>query len=131
MSREIRYRAFIKSENRVCDVCSIRWSVPNGNRIKEICALDDRRWYRIEDIELCQFTGLKDRNENMIFEGDILAIIDGSVNGVKMPLPNLLVKYSYGRFNVPEWVAMELWDATHYAEVIGNVYENPSLMEGE
>jgi len=80
--------------------------------------------------ETCgQYTGLKDKKGSEIYEGDILAdthspkeyYILGKVT--YSDTPNCI---NAGAFTVPGEEA-ELW---HLCEVIGNIYENPELMEG-
>lgn len=90
----------------------------------------------IEKFELMQFTGLKDKNGREIYEGDIVCGFDrpavikiGHVHNDKNTI--------YGVF--AEWVKYGLVEAqyidriykTDYIEVIGNVYENPELLEVE
>lgn len=82
--------------------------------------------YCADDIILMQSTGLKDKNGKEIFEGDILASDNYPVNGVvefRANLGmwvNLLKSYSYYEY---------LGNVANSREIIGNIYENPELLE--
>lgn len=73
-----------------------------------------------------QFTGLLDKNGTKIFEGDII------YNGHGYPG---VVKWSYGTFIV-RFAVGDDWDISQYVkeeytEIIGNIYDNPELLEVE
>jgi len=87
---------------------------------------DLKGWVHIENI---QFTENKDKNATEIYDGDILAGVNGSINGIDWKFGNYLVKYEKGNHNVPEWGTSENFNKTHWFEVIGNIYENPELIE--
>ena len=65
--------------------------------------------------KLMQFTGLRDKNNVKIYEGDI---IDVQYNYIK----NAIVKFNNGKYNVADYVLSK-------CEVIGNIYQNPELFE--
>lgn len=75
--------------------------------------------------KLLQSTGLTDINDNEIFEGDIVKVETrgGVVYGD--------VKYKSCSFMIcsedMDRIMLDCWDY----EVIGNIYANPELMEGE
>ena len=90
----------------------------------------------IEEIELMQSTGLKDKNGKEIFEGDI---ITNGQNVMCMKRHNTLGFYVEEKGEV-EFIAdsavLEDFeeDAKEIAdrlEIIGNIYENPELLEVE
>lgn len=69
-----------------------------------------------------QFTGLTDKNGKKIFEGDILKAIAG--NPVGEPIVAKVVP------NLNDYELM--WDIEHSyeLEIIGNIHDNPELLEG-
>lgn len=91
---------------------------------------------RDEDIILMQSTGLKDKNGKEIFEGDVIAI---EVDDTGMPINARVFQNSkigvlmFHVFEDNEDVPMvELLEDNSVAfEIIGNIYENPELLEEE
>jgi uncharacterized phage protein (TIGR01671 family) len=83
--------------------------------------------------QLLQYTGLKDKNGEEIFEGDILKQCNGSINGCAWMDKNYVVKHKLKGFDLPFFMWDENgdnnMDSTHWCEVIGNIYENPELLE--
>lgn len=82
-----------------------------------------------EDVEFMQSTGLKDKNGTEVYEGDIVKCSRGC--------PHLIYweKELCGTYigGMPAWYLSGLnegyaWTGTE--EIIGNIYENPELLEG-
>lgn len=76
--------------------------------------------------ELMQFTGLLDKNGKEIYEGDIIQHYQNKRDG----------KYKYGHPHKVEFVNTTNkagWNITKSSikEVIGNIYENPELLQSE
>ena len=90
------------------------------------------RFVGFKNIDLMQATGLKDKNGKEIFEGDILAFkTDDEVINVKIfwDEKHALFMFRSEKYNEEEPLA-ELVEANTYPfEIIGNVYENPELLE--
>ena len=71
-----------------------------------------------------QYTGLKDKNRNEIYEGDVLKIYyEGNQRSYLKE-----VKWLNDRINKGRWDALDNCVFTS-CEVIGNIYENPKLLE--
>lgn len=78
---------------------------------------------------LCQFTGLCDKNGNKIWENDILRLDDGTV-----------LKVSWHHFKASWVISKKGWLYNHFfgeavepedIEAIGNIYDNPELLQEE
>ena len=83
-------------------------------------------WIVNNDLNLMQSTGLKDKNGKEIFEGDVLGTKDGLLNGVVEYRSDLgMWTNSLIRYNNFERLCIIALSK----EVIGNIYENPELLE--
>lgn len=74
--------------------------------------------YQVDEETVGQCTGLKGKNGNKIFEGDILALRNG--------IPRV-VRFENGAF-VLENTSIPMRFANKF-DVIGNVHDNPELLE--
>lgn len=84
-------------------------------------------------LEVMQSTGLKDKNGKEIFEGDILELSDCDevIGNTKIIWDNSMVTYMVEAVGVDgrEAFYKVLSDEDFSYEVIGNIYENPELLE--
>ena len=78
------------------------------------------------EIVLMQSTGLKDKNGKEIFEGDVVSIDTDEFD-------LLFVKYESGIYWLmdDEECVEHLSDYYKYVSIVGNIYENPELLEVE
>lgn len=88
----------------------------------------------VDENTICEYTGLKDKNGNKIFEGDIVKSFQIYPNHKRYEVIRQ-VKWMGDRFypfanddiEYGDW-----WEElTKNCEVIGNVFDNPELAEGE
>lgn len=86
------------------------------------------------DIEVLQFTGLQDRNGKEIYEGDIIKYnfpYDGRLKHIS-PVTYLETQASFGIKDIyGNEIPLYRITANNYFEVVGNIYENPELLEGK
>ncbi|MGG2970250.1 YopX family protein, partial [Brevibacillus borstelensis] len=70
-----------------------------------------------------QYTGLRDKNGKEIYEGDVW-LLQGS------DTPRVIVWHRYGWwFQYPGSAVTKPVEWTEDGEIIGNIYENPELLE--
>lgn len=100
-----------------------------------------RSLYVVDASTVGQYTGLRDRNGNKVFEGDILKIYQksdalGTYFYPEVPYPcNVIVKWDFCAWmwetitKDKRYISFpDAW--CHYScEVIGNIYDNPELLE--
>lgn len=123
----LRFRAWNKATKEMHEADDI---VSLNFEKKQICVktlfFEQLSYYDFDDIILMQSTGLKDKDDKEIFEGDILSSKDGLLNGV--------VEYRYDlgmrtnsliRYNNFE----RLCNVARDREIIGNIYKNPELLK--
>ena len=85
-------------------------------------------WRNFRDIELMQSTGLKDKNGKEVFIGDIIKCTRGCLHEV-------YIEKEYGGTYFGGMPAVYLkgmregYAWTEHEEIIGNIYENPELLE--
>lgn len=124
--REIKYRAWVNELKLMCiverlDIAAGRICLKHVEFAKIF--LSERVGAPTNDVKLMQYTGLKDKNGQEIYEGDILLTKD--LKGEKY---QTCVTYENGMFLSGE---EPLYDDVFLfeAEVVGNIYENPELLE--
>ena len=132
--REIKFRAWHKTEKKMCEVTTIvlgkgafllglkpdpgYWA---DNKIY-VHPVENGRFCKWDEFELMQYTGLKDKNGKDIYEGDI----------VEFPENQLQVKYSCPAFCLQSLSNNLVWhfdEMSSFGEIIGNIHENPELIK--
>ena len=130
-----KFRAWLKEENKMIepsDILSISF---------KLCEMTpnylhgfEKEKYDFYDLELMQSTGLFDKNGKEVFEGDILEVTDKhswlEVVSYSQEKAMFVTEEINREFKVPESPLYDLSDSTFLkTEVIGNIYENPELLE--
>lgn len=91
--------------------------------------IEDFDIVEVDPKTLCQFTGLKDKNGNRIWENDIVRIENSMDEGIGN------IEFYGGMWYVDEEPSNSLYDIVEYddgeLEVIGNIFDTPELLKGE
>ena len=131
-----KFRAWLKQYNvMVDDVSDLTFFEGNLKFIGRRTVGGVSFQYSVDKIELMQSTGLFDKNGKEIFEGDVVRMRNprdrrqiGMFQVVRVansPMLGLLdKKLTTEIFNLYEHMR-------NYYEIIGNIYENPELLEVE
>lgn len=126
-----KFRAWDKRKNVMRDVAVLHFT-KNGktNFIEYWINPTELKSYHVRNIELMQSTGLKDKNGVDVYQGDIIRCTRGCPHEVIW-----LEKYGGTFFGgMPAWYLSGLsngYSWTGREEVIGNIYENSELLEGQ
>lgn len=119
--REIKFRAWDKENKKMMKVSSL--SLEN----KEIAVRENRTYhfFRMKNLELMQYTGLKDKNDKEIYEGDIVVL--NNIENDNM----CIVRYEHSSYRLEGWSLREDLSNVEdrFLEVVGNIYESKNLLE--
>jgi uncharacterized phage protein (TIGR01671 family) len=132
--REIKFRAWDKRRGVILKVGAIDFDDTRVDPYPIPSEKPGETWpLDFTEVELMQYTGLKDKNGKEIYEGDILAYGGDNHNGVVIWDDDCGVP----GFHVEEGARLRGDDKkkrihglppdTEPMEVIGNIYENPRL----
>jgi hypothetical protein len=133
----LKFRAWDKTRNEMnyrvmvgnCDTDDENWTCPT------IWIEERKKWLHFDDYEcIMQSTGLKDKNGKEIFEGDVISTYTDNLVIKRDNLLGFYVEVGEKRNYFAETVDIEYLDlfAKDFGvavEVLGNIYENPELLE--
>lgn len=91
-------------------------------------------WYKVDPTTICQCTGLKDKNGNMIWENDICDRKEQYPEIVKYCNGDWTLDYSYvsNKKSGANYCNLGFYtEERKCVEVIGNIFDNPELLESE
>ena len=128
--REIKFRAWLKEEKKMVNVETIDFtdkSIQYLEKNEFINAYLSRRMI-FGDVELMQYTGLKDKNDKEIYEGDILFFRDENMKYVAVWQDTAFIIKS---IEIRKYSEKMCWldDTEICCEIVGNIYENKNLLE--
>ena len=124
--REIKFRVWVKSWKWIDFPTSI--SIDDSGHIEGVRGYGGD--YPYTDIELMQFTGLHDKNGREIYKDDIVRVA-----GVTDPGMKWVVTWSNASWELHHVLGgnymnpMRLGTMSVPIEVVGNIWENPKLLE--
>lgn len=128
--RKLKFRAWLKEERKMVNVETLFIGINRlcfGNSKTEDLFFRD-----FEEVELMQYTGLKDKNGKEIYEGDIIKYKSPYDRRLKhiSPVKFLETEASFGiKDRYGNKIPLYTISANNYFEVIGNIYENKNLLE--
>lgn len=130
----LKYRAWDKHEQKMFtnDELIIWNGNVYANDSKKLTCNNLKGW-SIDDEYLMQSTGLVDKNGKEIFEGDVVRQVrtqPTTENEIIIGVVTM-IEGAWLIMNDCEQLASKLWSETDENEIIGNIYENPELLEDE
>ena len=117
-----KFRAWFKQGSKMVNVATIDFLEKEVKSHANVM-------YSFDEIELMQSTGLIDKNGEEIFEGDVLLTYDGELAKVYWDdvLAGWFVDFIYETAELSE--VADLQSSRSICKIIGNIYENPELLE--
>jgi uncharacterized phage protein (TIGR01671 family) len=123
--REIKFRAWDKKAKSMINEV---WEIGLGSKN------DPEKWLvgddkQIDDYELMQYTGLKDKNGKEIFEGDFVKSKLENNDWIFVHLTDKECKDGFRIFYIEDIFSQQKITHRDDLEVIGNIYENPEFLK--
>jgi uncharacterized phage protein (TIGR01671 family) len=142
--REIKFRAWDKNRKKIFPVRAIIFGRGKVQmQISETDVWPEGTWVveDLKNVELVEYTGMKDANGVEIHEGYVveqsfteLGATEGLFNNPPDDMTSFIgeIKMYEGRWWIDSgsW-AIPLFSELNQNEVVGNIYENPELLEEE
>ena len=147
--REIKFRAWHKEKKIMGEVLGI--DILHKETFFSNEDVDCYEHVDFKNIELMQYTGLKDKNGKEIYEGDVVKLVHTGIEISADRLEDLkrfvgIIKYENGIFKIvrtekslieSKYFEMEqkkvseifIYSKLYDLEVIGNIFENKELLE--
>lgn len=130
--REIKFRVFDKQLKTMHIVGEIQHDslIIKNNQVIYYNLQNGESSEEFSDYVLMQFTGLEDKSGKKIYEGDILGAYDEKPLYVKWSEEH--AAFVFVDYFDPFGTTILTTDDISYEafEIIGNIYENPELLEG-
>ena len=122
-----RYRAWHKTWEEMGEVKRMRFNDEGNITTVFVVGKTLGSNAYLKDVKLMQSTGLFDKNDKEIFEGDIVKM---SKDVYSEPTYYEVVRHRGGAYRLEsKQHGCELWLRHADCEVVGNIYENPELLE--
>lgn len=98
--------------------------------LAEIELFDGEKWREVVPETVGQYTGLTYKNGKKIFEGDIIRNNGNEIGVIRHGKYDVYSHYVFGGYCcVDKTSALIDWTSGWKCEVIGNIHDNPDLLE--
>lgn len=123
-----KFRAFVKKENKLFETDDLLLiDFLNEEVMLQQNSIIYATSFDFDEVVLMQSTGLHDKNGKEIFEGDIIKMVKDVYSD---PTYYEVIRHLGGAYRLESnQHGCELWLRHTNCEVIGNIYENPDLLE--
>lgn len=134
MNREILFKAKRKDNGEWVEGYYCKTTIGNDTKPSDVIFVpfkvrrnEEWGWMKVDPDTICQYTGLTDKNGRKIWENDIVRC------GTKL-------RVSWNHFKASWVLSKKGWMYNHFfgeavepedVEVIGNIFDNPELLEVE
>ena len=129
--RELKFRAWSKTSKKYNYKVLVGNNNPKDKNYTCNLILSDGKWLHFDEFcgDIEQYTGVKDKNGTEIYEGDIIKVErDGTIYRVEWLYSGFGLE---PRHNAPYYPSLGNVELREKIEVIGNVHQNPELVEGK
>ena len=130
MSREIKFRAWLKEDKKMENVKTMDFTDKTIRCLKKNEFINAYLLRRVsfDDVELMQYTGLKDKNSKEIYEKDIVSC--NKYKNIVVFFENGCFKVRYPKNDTTNIIcALDTFLEKYKCKISGNIYENLELLE--
>ena len=128
--REIKFRAWLKEDKKMVNVEAMDFTDKSIQYLKrsEIINAYILRRESFDDVELMQYTGVKDKNGKEIYEKDI--IFCNKYKNIVVFFENGCFKVRYPKNDITNIICtLDTFLEKYKCKISGNIYENSELLE--
>lgn len=128
MNREIKFRGYDKFDKRWVYGYGLHQSIFIDGSSNAYVTAGIREVFIVDKESAGQYTGCKDANGNEIYEGDILKckLYNGDYENYVIVWDEEDACFDAFNKDKSNFMVTSIWTAS---EIIGNIYENPELLE--
>jgi len=128
--REIKFRAWLKEDKKMVNVETMDFTDKSIQYLKrsEIINAYILRRESFDDVELMQYTGVKDKNGKEIYENDLISC--NKYKNIVVFFENGCFKIKYPKSDTTNTICtLDTFLEKYKCKISGNIYENKNLLE--